>query len=311
MKKLITKFTYILLVLMLSAGIAFAASQQTSSTDASDVITYARYYLNEPTAIFWSDAELLAYLNMGTMDIVARTHCLEAIEIEVLVANQLSYALSDAYILVKAVVYAQAAGDEKGLIRGNIQSLGHMEEVGEPVYWDQEQDNIIVWPKPDATHSGAGHDIDVYTVKRPVKTANYALTDLTFVDGGVGVDTITTAAGDFVAAGFETDGIFTVSGSTSNDGSYTIVSVVAATITLATGTLTAEGAADVTASLISVIPVPACYDRALTLYVAAQAFYKDGKFAKAGRFMAEYLAELNRYRMDFVTVPKEPIDIIK
>lgn len=234
MKKIITKLTYILLVLMLSISIAFSASQQTSQKDASVIITNARSILHEPSAIMWSDAELLVWVNDGTMDIVSRTHCLEAIEVEALVENQLSYALSDGYILVKAVVYAQAAGDEKGLIRGNIQSIGHVEEVGEPVYWAQEQDNIIVWPKPDAAHSGAGHDIDVYTVSRP---------------------TAVTASDD--------------------------------------------------------VTVPACYDRALTIYVAAQAFYKDGKFAKAGRFMAEYLAELDRYRMDFVTVPKESIDIVK
>lgn len=230
MKKLFYFFTCFLVF----AGIASAASQQTSSTDASVIVTRARSYLNEPTVIMWSDAELLVWINDGTMDIVSRTHCLEAIEVESLVENQLSYPLTDAFICVKTVVYAQAAGNEKGLIRGNIQSLGHIDEVGEPIYWDQEQDNIIIYPKPDADHSGIGHDIDVYTVSRPIAVIS------------------------------------------SDD-----------------------------------VLVPACYDRALTLYVVAQAWYKDGKFAKAGRFMAEYLSELDRYRSDFVIVPKEPIEIIQ
>ena len=65
-------------------------------------------------------------------------------------------------------------------------------------------------------------------------------TDIAFVDGGAGADTITQ-----IAAGF---GLFaagdriTVSGSVSNNGNFTIVSVVAGTITLATGTLTTEAA---------------------------------------------------------------------
>ncbi len=65
-------------------------------------------------------------------------------------------------------------------------------------------------------------------------------TDIAFVDGGAGEDTITSVAaafGDFVAGD-----IITVSGSASNNGNYTIVSVVAGTINVATGELTVEGA---------------------------------------------------------------------
>lgn len=48
------------------------------------------------------------------------------------------------------------------------------------------------------------------------------------------------------------------------------------------------------------VKVPAYYDRALTLYIVAQALYKDGKFNKASRIMTEYLAELDRYRADYI-----------
>jgi hypothetical protein len=67
-------------------------------------------------------------------------------------------------------------------------------------------------------------------------------TGIAFVDGGGGADTITDTGNGFIAAGFEAGDKITVTGSTSNDGLYTIVSVVAGTITLATGVLTAEGA---------------------------------------------------------------------
>jgi len=146
----------------------------------------------------------------------------------------LSYALTSAFILIRVVVYKQAAGVEKGLIHGNIQSIGHVHESKEPVYWCQDQDNVIVYPKPDASHSGTGHDIVVYTVTRP--------TDI------------------------------------------------------------ASGAAVLT---------PACYDKALTLYIAAQGFFKDSQFNKAAHFMAKSDAECDRYRADFVTIPKEPKGIVK
>lgn len=67
---------------------------------------------------------------------------------------------------------------------------------------------------------------------------------IAFVDGGAGADTITDSGSGFLTALFKAGDLITVSGSTSNDGDYTIVSVVAGTITLATGVLTAEGAGD-------------------------------------------------------------------
>ena len=61
-----------------------------------------------------------------------------------------------------------------------------------------------------------------------------------FVDGGGSADTITDSANGFVDAGFENGDEVTVSGSTSNDGTYTIVTAAAGTLTLATGVLTAS-----------------------------------------------------------------------
>jgi len=65
--------------------------------------------------------------------------------------------------------------------------------------------------------------------------------DIAFVDGGAGVeDTITTTAGDFVAAGFVAGDVIVVTGDSENNGNYTIVSVVAKTINVATASLTGE-----------------------------------------------------------------------
>ena len=66
--------------------------------------------------------------------------------------------------------------------------------------------------------------------------------DIAFVDGGAGEDTITRVAADFVSNGYKAGDILTVSGSTSNDGDYTILSVATDTLNVATGSLIAEGA---------------------------------------------------------------------
>lgn len=69
-------------------------------------------------------------------------------------------------------------------------------------------------------------------------------TGIAFVEGGQGVkDTITDTGSDFLNAGFLPGDSITVSGTVSNNGSYTIHAVVAGTITLnSQDDLTAESA---------------------------------------------------------------------
>ena len=67
-------------------------------------------------------------------------------------------------------------------------------------------------------------------------------TDIAFVDGGAGEDTITQVAAKFLENNFVAGDVITVLGSVYNDGNYTIISVVAGTINVATGSLTAESA---------------------------------------------------------------------
>ena len=74
-------------------------------------------------------------------------------------------------------------------------------------------------------------------------TADIQGTGIAFVDGGGGADTITDTDNGFIRAGFQPGHKITVSGSTTSDGPYTIVSVVAGTITLATGSLPGNEAA--------------------------------------------------------------------
>ena len=65
-------------------------------------------------------------------------------------------------------------------------------------------------------------------------------TDIAFVDGGEGEDTITQISAKFLENNLIAGDIINVSGSASNDGDHTIISVVAGTINVITGSLNEE-----------------------------------------------------------------------
>ena len=67
--------------------------------------------------------------------------------------------------------------------------------------------------------------------------------DIAFVDGGEGDDTITTVDGDFVTAGFVTGDKVKITGTDdNNDVTVTLTNVAAKTLTMATASITAEDA---------------------------------------------------------------------
>jgi VCBS repeat-containing protein len=79
---------------------------------------------------------------------------------------------------------------------------------------------------------------------------NGTSTNLAFFDNGALPDTITDSGNGFVTAGFTVGQQLIVTGTTANDGVYTIAGVTAGTITLSAGhTLTAEAAAPTGATL--------------------------------------------------------------
>jgi len=225
---------WIAVVFLAISGMVYAGSQQTSSTPASTIIINARYYLNEPTEVFWSDDELLVWLNKGTLDIATRTKCLESWESVSLAADTVEYTLSDSYIAITDVVYSDASDALKGLIKSNPSSVGHESAVGEPSYWYSAGNKLGIFPSLAAIDGTTAETVRAYYVTRP--------TDVT--------------SGQNVL-------------------------------------------------------VPAHYDHALTLYIAARAWYKDGQFAKGNRLMAEYYEELDRFRLDYNEQIKQAKESVK
>lgn len=154
-------------------SLLYAGSQTTSATLASTIIDRAREFLNDPTTYggtqksIWSDAELLEYLNDGTMAIF-KMGVVEDIESETLVENQTAYPLGDSFIEIVGVVYDST----KPLEPGSFKEWLNVEEHGTPAYWMPWETGVIVFPAPDS--DAAGNTIDVYVVERPSAVAGDA-----------------------------------------------------------------------------------------------------------------------------------------
>jgi len=96
------------------------------------------------------------------------------------------------------------------------------------------------------TASGVGTNVVMRVeCSGDTEPASLAATTISFVHNASSVDNIEDSAGGFAGAGFASGQQITVTGSTSNDGTYTITDVNASTLFLsASDTLTDEAAGD-------------------------------------------------------------------
>ena len=124
-------------------------------------------------------------------------------------------------------------------------------------------------------------------------------TTIAFVDGGGSSDTITDSGSGFVTAGFESTDKIRVIGSASNDGDYQLTAAAAGTLTMATGTLTAETASesvtiyqipkeDSSPSETSHINLNRMLSLACVDYVKAMLSDFDGELDKKEYYMREF-----------------------
>lgn len=72
---------------------------------ASDVIAQVRSALVEPVQGFWTDTELLGWINRAERDFANRTHIFQQIAITSTVAGQITYALPANILSVRALMY--------------------------------------------------------------------------------------------------------------------------------------------------------------------------------------------------------------
>jgi len=168
------QFFTIILSLFVLVSSTWAGSQQTSTTLASTIITNVRAYLNEDATantLFWSDAELLVWLNDGLVDLVARSRCLETTEVVTLVSGTLEYTLSTAYIGITGAIYTDGSS-YKALKMGDIREAGHAESDSGPEFWYEWNGKVGIYPL--ATADTAGDTVVFYMIERPSAIASTA-----------------------------------------------------------------------------------------------------------------------------------------
>ena len=171
------RFIYVLTVFFMLSVSVFAASQQISSTTAATLIDRAEVWLNDSDNGFWQPGELLQWLNEGMIDIVLRTHCLQATEDINLVANTVEYSITSTYLTIKDVVYVNASSVAKGLKKGNVAMVGNVSEDWndatdkEPMYWYDFAGKIGVFPVLSAVTT---EKVTLYLITRPTAIASGA-----------------------------------------------------------------------------------------------------------------------------------------
>jgi hypothetical protein len=164
MKHLLTKICTLTIAMLLCAyTVTFASSQGTSSTTAATIVDRAEVWLNDSKNEFWSAEELLQWLNEGMIDIVTRSHCLEATEAIDLATTTLEYTITSTYLTVVAVHYVDSDSTSWALKKGSPASVGQNTAVIIPTYWYDWGGKVGIYP----TITRTTETITVYYITRP------------------------------------------------------------------------------------------------------------------------------------------------
>lgn len=154
------KWLLVLFIVLFVSGTCFAGSQTRSGKTAADLITEAkRVLINNANDDFWSDAELLGWVNEGMLDVVSKTHCLEDTATIILSGNTKAYTWTGTsnYLTINPNgVFLQDKNTSKYTVLTNNKSIiGHVSDTGPPKYWYEFNNEVHVWPVPTSSHSGS------------------------------------------------------------------------------------------------------------------------------------------------------------
>lgn len=145
-----------------------------------DIIDAVRSTLVEPVAGFWTDAELLAWVNRAELDFNNRTHILEGKATTGTIAGEIEYPLPSNCLSVRLVLYNDAntaSGQTPNWVRvypGNLEKLGQQAPnflntadgaLGAPRSYSIWGRNLMLYPPPDTTADG---NITMYYKAKPI-----------------------------------------------------------------------------------------------------------------------------------------------
>jgi hypothetical protein len=119
------------------------------SLTLSTAIAQVRSALNEPTAVFWSDAEITAWIQEGVKDFSTKTLMVEAEATITLSTGVINYAVA-ACLEPYAALY-----NNKGLIKAHPRIIGNeaTNTPGPPKYYSLFNRKLWVWPPPSAVEN--------------------------------------------------------------------------------------------------------------------------------------------------------------
>jgi len=166
MKKLILVLLALVL-LLLPPSSAFSGGQTVSGKTVDDLVTEARYILNESASAsgkMWTDAEIETWINDAVRNIIARTHCLESSEQHTLDSGTSEYTISNDYVFVKTVLYQSGETEFRALLPSSVDVLGYV-PGDEPKHFYEYNGKVGVFPLKDSRDATvSGNTIYVYYV---------------------------------------------------------------------------------------------------------------------------------------------------
>jgi hypothetical protein len=120
-----------------------------------------RQLLNEPSAVFWTDAEIQDWLAEGTGIVASKTHCVEQDDDLTLVTNQLIYTSSDHsfigdMLVPYTAIYDNGSNKYKGLEVVHAKQIGNLLTftAGAPRYIAFHNRSVYIWPLPSSSTNG-------------------------------------------------------------------------------------------------------------------------------------------------------------
>lgn len=166
---------YIILLIFLLSTPVYAGSITTSGVTAQTIIDRVRNDLNETTASFWTNTDLLQWINEAVNTINSRTRCLESgVSNVIVVENTRSYSITSSFLDIEKVEY------DIGLSGNTTQKsqiydlervpffnlrYGVEKERGDPKTYSVWNNTLYVFPIPGSTQ--AGNTIYLYAVTAP------------------------------------------------------------------------------------------------------------------------------------------------
>lgn len=134
------------------------------SLSLANAITEVRYVLNEPTAAFWSDAEITAWIKEGTRVFASKSLLVENTNIvDPMIVSTPYYDSADESFLgsvmeIYSVIYFDGTSTYKGLIKIHPKQIGNvaLSTAGPPKYYCLFNRNLYIFPLASAAVAAAG-----------------------------------------------------------------------------------------------------------------------------------------------------------